>query len=133
MMTTELYWLTLTCLFTSVLWVPYILNRLAVRGMPRAMGNPQSDDKPHSDWADRAMRAHGNAVENLVIFGLLVLIAHVVDANTSLTATAAMIYFFSRVVHYAIYLAGIPFLRTIVFAVCWAMQIVFVFAILAVA
>ena len=129
-MTTELYWLTLSCLLTSVMWIPYILNRIAVRGIPRATGNPQPDDKPHSDWADRCMRAHDNAVENLVVFGLLVLVAHLVGANSEMTATAAMIYFVARLAHYVIYMAGVPVLRTLVFAVNWLTQIVFVVAIL---
>ena len=45
-MTTEIYWLTLTTLMTGLFWVPYILNRIAVRGLGRAMGNPLSTDAP---------------------------------------------------------------------------------------
>jgi len=129
-MTTELYWLTLTCLLTSLLWIPYILNRIVTRGLPRAMGNPQSDDKPHSQWADRSIRAHDNAVENLVVFAALVLVAHVAGVSSALTIAAAEIYFFARLAHYLIYLFGIPYLRTLTFAVGWIMQLIFALSIL---
>ncbi len=118
-MTVELYWLTLTCLLTSIMWVPYILNRSAVRGLLPAMGNPRADDLPHSDWADRAMRAHANAIENLVIFAEVVLIAHAAGISTSLTATGAMLFFFLRLAHWVIYIIGIPYLRTLIFAASW--------------
>jgi hypothetical protein len=36
-MTAELYWLTLTALLTALMWVPYILNRIAVQGLMAAM------------------------------------------------------------------------------------------------
>ena len=43
-MTTELFWLTATVLMTALMWMPYILNRIAVRGLIGALANetPQS-------------------------------------------------------------------------------------------
>lgn len=130
-MTTELYWLTLTVLMTALFWVPYILDRLAVRGLWLAI----SDDQPetgeqHSLWAKRAMCAHRNAVENLVVIVPLVLTAHALNISTSLTQTAIVVYFFARLVHFVIYTAGIPVVRTLAFAVGWLCQIAFVAAIL---
>ena len=37
MMKAELFWLTLTTVLTGLLWVPYILDRAAVRGLMGAM------------------------------------------------------------------------------------------------
>ena len=74
-MTRELFWLTLTVILTGLLWVPYILNRITVRGLFGSMANPSRNDKPHAEWANRLMFAHDNAVENLVIFAPLVLMA----------------------------------------------------------
>ena len=129
-MTKELFWLTLTTLMTGLFWVPYILDRIAVRGLAGAMGNPSPTDKPQSAWAERAMKAHRNAVENLVVFAALVLTAHVLGISTGLTALAAIVYFFARLAHFLVYTAGLPVLRTLSFAVGWLAQMVFALSIL---
>ena len=116
-MTEELYWLILTTLMTSLFWLPYILNRTAVRGLMGGMANPSANDKPQADWANRAQAAHKNAVENLVLFAPLVLATHILEVGTSLTATMCMLYFVARLVHYVIYTLGIPVVRTLSFAV----------------
>ena len=72
-MSRELFWLTLTAIMTGLMWVPYILDRVTVRGLMGAMDNPTPNAKPHSPWARRQMHAHDNAVENLLIFAILVL------------------------------------------------------------
>ena len=41
-MTKELLWLTLTVILTGLLWVPYILDRIMVRGLMGAMANPSN-------------------------------------------------------------------------------------------
>lgn len=116
-MTTELYWLAATVLMTSLMWMPYVLNRIAVRGLWGALANETPQSPPHAPWAERAMAAHKNAVENLVVFAPAVLVAHVIGVSTSVTATAAMLYFLARLVHYVVYTAGIPVARTLSFAV----------------
>ena len=50
-MSKELYWLTLTAAMTGLLWVPYILDRIMVRGPMGATANPSPTDKPQSAWA----------------------------------------------------------------------------------
>ncbi len=114
-MTPELYWLTATALMTGLMWFPYILNRIAVSGMMKAMFFTSSSAAPHSPWAERAMAAHRNAVENLVVFAPVVLAAHAAGALNGLTATAAMVYFFARLAHFIIMTAGIPVVRTLAF------------------
>ena len=64
-MSKELLWLTLTVILTGLMWVPYILDRIMVRGLMGAMANPARNDKPQSPWAQRLYFAHTNAVENL--------------------------------------------------------------------
>ncbi len=123
-MTEELYWLVLTALMTSLFWVPYILNRIAVRGLVKAMGNPSPDDKPQSDWAIRAMAAHKNAIENLVLFAALVLATHVLGVGTPLTATMCMVYFVARLAHFVVYTAGIPVARTLTFAAGFLAEVI---------
>ncbi len=116
-MSFELKWLMYTVLLTGLLWMPYILNRVIVRGMIPAMGNPSPDDKPHSPWAERALKAHANAVENLVLFAPAVLAIHVLGISTPLTQKAVVVYFAARLAHYIVYVIGVPVLRTLIFVV----------------
>jgi uncharacterized MAPEG superfamily protein len=125
----ELFWLTLTVAMTGLFWVPYILDRIMVRGLMAAMANPSRSDKPQSEWADRQMRAHTNAVENLVIFAPLVLVAHALAISTAATVFACILYFWARLAHYVIYTFGIPMLRTLSFTAGWVAQVILVLAI----
>ena len=114
-MKTELFYLTLVSAFTAVLWLPYILNRIAVQGLIDAVGYPD-DPKPQSPWAQRLMKAHANAVENLVVFAALVLVANATDATSPAIATACMVYFWARVAHALAFTFAVPWLRTLTFA-----------------
>lgn len=118
-MTTELYWLVLTTTMTALIWVPYILNRMKEheQGAWAAVCNPQPDTQPKAQWAVRLMRAHANAVENLVIFAPLVLALQSVGTSTEITANASMVYFIVRVAHVVLYTFAIPLLRTVAFAI----------------
>jgi ketosteroid isomerase-like protein len=81
MITTELGYLAWAAAFTGLMWMPYILNLIAVRGLIAAVGYPV-DPKPLAPWAARMKQAHANAIENLVVFGLLVLVAHAARVST---------------------------------------------------
>ena len=125
----ELFWLTLTVALTGLMWVPYILDRAMVRGFPAALANPSPDDQPQSAWAQRMMAAHANAVENLVVFAALVLIAQDVKVSTGATVFAAALYFWSRLAHAVVYTLGIPVARTLAFVGGFIAQVIFVLAI----
>jgi uncharacterized MAPEG superfamily protein len=129
-MTRELFWLTLTVILTGLLWVPYILNRIMVRGVGGAMANPSRNDKPQTEWANRLMFAHDNAIENLIIFAPLVLILNAADVSTPTTVLACAVYFWSRVVHLIVYTLGLPIFRTLAFVVGFVAQAVLAIAIL---
>ncbi len=128
-MTKELMWLTLTVILTGVLWVPYILDRVMVRGLMGAMANPARDDKPQHGWAQRLYFAHTNAVDNLVIFAPLVLILDVMGHSTQSTVIACAVYFWARLAHAIIYAIGIPVLRTLAFTVGFLAQAALVLAV----
>jgi uncharacterized MAPEG superfamily protein len=129
LLTPELFWLTLTVILTGVLWIPYMINRTQVRGLPGAMANPSRNDKPHAPWATRLMFAHDNAVENLAIFAPLVLILNAIDYSTKWTVYATAVYFWSRVAHLIVYALGLPVFRTLAFIVGFLAQAVLVLAI----
>nr|HET7860017.1 MAPEG family protein [Caldimonas sp.] len=120
-MKTELLYLTLVTALTGLLWVPYILDRVATRGLLDAVGYP-ANPKPQSPWAVRLMRAHDNAVENLVVFAALVLVANAVGISGGTVATAAVVYFWARLVHAAAYTFGVPWVRTLAFVVGFVAQ-----------
>jgi uncharacterized MAPEG superfamily protein len=128
-MSNELFWLVLTIAMTGLLWLPYILDRIMVRGLMGAMANPSPTDKAQSPWARRLMAAHVNAVENLVVFAPLVLTARALSITTAVTAFACALYFWSRLVHVVVYTLGIPVLRTLSFAGGFVAQILLVLAI----
>lgn len=131
-MSTELYWMTLTILMTALLWVPYVLDRCAVRGVwPTLTDTRPEIDGPHSLWAQRAIRAHENAVENLAIFVPAVLAATALHVSTPVTRAAAVAYFFARLAHVLVYTLGVPVMRTLSSTVGWVAQILILLSVLA--
>jgi uncharacterized MAPEG superfamily protein len=121
-MTKELMWLTLTVVLTGLLWVPYILDRVAVRGLMGAMANPSRRDKPQSAWAQRLYFAHTNAAENLIVFAPLVLILDAIGYSSTGTVIACAVYFWARLAHAIVYTMGVPVLRTLAFTVGFLAQ-----------
>jgi len=117
-MTVELTMLTWVAALSAVMWVPYVLNVISVRGLVDAVGYPD-DPKPMAAWAERMKAAHYNAVENMVLFATLVLVAHAASISNETTVLVCKVYFWARVVHVATYTLGIPWLRTLSFATGW--------------
>ena len=126
----ELYYLTLTAALTGLLWVPYILDRIMTWGLIPAVGYPDSPPA-QSAWARRLMKAHANAIENLVIFAALVLVAQDINLSNSTTATAAMVYFWARLVHVVAYTFAIAWVRTLAFTAGWLCYMAIAWQILA--
>ena len=129
-MSAELHYLTWVTVFTALMWIPYILNMIMVRGLLDAVGYPENPE-PMAPWAERMKAAHYNAVENLVVFAALVLIAHAVGIHNEATVVAAAVYFWTRVIHLIAYTFRIPWVRTLAFVVGFACQITFAWQILA--
>lgn len=113
----EIFWLAITAMMTGLFFIPYVLDRIAVRGILGTLKNPTADDKPLHTWAQRAQRAHYNAVENLVVFVALVAAAQLAGISNVLTVLGCILYFWARLAHYIIYTLGIPGLRTLSFLV----------------
>ncbi len=116
-LTTELRLLTYTAFICLVLWIPYILAVIKVRGLSRAVGYPSGGSEDLPAWGQRAQRAHLNLVENLAPFAALVLVAHAIGLSNEATVLGAQLFFWARIAHIVFMLAGIPWLRTAAFAV----------------
>ena len=126
-MTTDLWYLVWTALLTTVIPMIYLAGRIQMPGgLQWALG---SRDEPFEipDWARRAERAHANLTENLATFAALVLVAHVAGKANATTALGAQIFFWARIAHVAVYTAGIPGLRTGVFFVGAAGELMILF------
>ena len=121
-----LFWLAMTIAFTGILWVPYIIELLIRYGPINALRDPDGVLTHGTAWAQRAKRAHYNAVENLALFAPLVILIHFLKLDSSLTGAAAMTYFVVRVCHYAVYTLGFPFIRTLLFLAGFGCQTVLV-------
>jgi len=120
-MTSELMYLTWVSILTALLWVPYILNMIAVRGLVDAVGYPDNPP-PMAGWAQRMKAAHNNAIENLVVFAALVLVVHATGSSNETTVLACQLYFWARVVHVLAYTFAIPWVRTLAFVVGFVCQ-----------
>ena len=124
-MSTELMYLTWVTALTAVMWIPYILNMIMVRGLMDAVGYPE-DPAPLSPWAQKMKAAHANAVENLVVFAALVLIADAAGVSNGTTVLACQVYFWARVIHFASYTFAVPWVRTLAFVAGFAGQLMIV-------
>ena len=117
-MTAELTNLTWVVALTALMWIPYILNTIMVRGLSDAVGYPD-DPAPLAPWAARMKAAHYNAVENLVVFAALVLTLNAAGISNETTVLASGVYFWARLAHFLVFVFGVPWLRTITYLVAW--------------
>jgi uncharacterized MAPEG superfamily protein len=116
-MTTDLWVLAWSAVLCLVIPYPGVTVLLQMPGgWAWGVGNR---DTPFAvpPWLERTRRAHANMVENLVPFACLVLVAHVGGKANATTAFAAELFLAARVVYTLVYMAGIPVLRTLLFAV----------------
>src|SRR2546427_214275 len=81
--------------------------RVAVWGLVDTVGYPENPP-PQSPWARRLIKAHVNAVENLIVFAPLVLAVYAVGVTSALTAAACMVFFWARVVHVLAHTFAVP-------------------------
>src|SRR5271169_443299 len=85
-------------------------------GLVTLAGNREPEPKP-AGWAGRAMRAHRNMLESLVLFAALVLVAVITQRTNSVTAWGAQLFFWARLIYALVYVAGIPWVRTAIWGV----------------
>ena len=120
-MTTELLYLLLTAILTGVLWIPVVIGYVKTRGPLKPSDYVVAPSAPLPAWVNRANRAHVNAVENLVPFAVVVLVAHAAQVSTAVTANAAAVYFYARLAHAVVHITGFSLFRarTLLFTVAW--------------
>jgi uncharacterized MAPEG superfamily protein len=65
-------------------------------------------------WVGRAQRAHRNMLESLLPFAAIVLVAHAAGISNDYTVLGTQLFLYGRIAYAAVYIAGIPWLRTLV-------------------
>ncbi|NWH08646.1 MAG: MAPEG family protein [Alphaproteobacteria bacterium] len=81
------------------------------------MANARDDLKAPSVWQARTKRVVDNHREGLILFAPLVLIAAHLDISGATTVLGAQLFFYSRLAHAIVYLAGIPMIRPLIWLV----------------
>jgi uncharacterized MAPEG superfamily protein len=115
-MTPELWYLVWSTALTLVLVVIAVLGAVEQVGLPTLAGNREGLPEM-GGWAGRAARAHRNMLESLVLFAILVFAARSVNLSNAMTLLGAKLFFWGRVTHAVLYIAGIPWARTAAWAV----------------
>ena len=110
-MPTELMLLVWAVVLTFVQMLVAVSGATLQVGLPTLAGNREGL-AACTGWAGRAQRAHHNMLESLVLFAALVLVALAAGKTNATTLLGAQIFFWARVAYAAVYLAGIPWLRT---------------------
>jgi uncharacterized MAPEG superfamily protein len=87
------------------------------RGLNWNVGNRDGELKPLTGAAARADRASRNFLETFGFFAAAALAVVLAKQSTTHTAMGAEIYVWARLAYLPIYIVGIPYLRTLVWAV----------------
>ena len=119
-MTPDLTYLVLAAVLTFVQVVIAVLGCMMQVGLPKLAANRDDMPAQFEGWVGRAVRAHRNMLENLVLFAIVVLVAHVAGKANEMTALGALLFFYGRLAYAIIYIAGVPWLRT----GAWAVSVV---------
>ena len=106
----------LSAVWIAISWVPYLLDRIMVRGLVGAMANQSPDLAPQSDWAVRAKAAHVVAIQAFSAFAPLAILAMIRIPEDGYPNILAMTFFIGIFAHYVIYAIGITVLRTLSFS-----------------
>jgi uncharacterized MAPEG superfamily protein len=122
-MTTEFTFLVWTAILTLLIRVPWMINKVTVRGLGKVTQYP-TDSEPLSRWAHRVWIAHEDAVQNLIVFAVLVIALHVIEVGNAWTRAAAAVYFWARLTHFVVYAFGITRVKTVAFVVAFVAQLV---------
>jgi uncharacterized MAPEG superfamily protein len=118
-MTPDLHIVVWTVVLAFVQMLVAVTGALTEVSLPTLFGN--REDMPElKGWVGRAERAHLNMLENLPLFIVLVLVAHIAVPGNATALLGAQIFFWARLVYAIVYIAGIPVVRTLV----WTASIV---------
>ena len=112
-MTVELTYLLWSALLAIAQLLVGSAGTLGQVGLSSAVGNREDMPQSFPGWVGRARRAHANLLENLVVFAVLVIVAHLAERNNDMTALGALVFFWARVGFAAAYIFGVAWIRSL--------------------
>lgn len=133
-MTTELFWLLLTTILATSMWIPYIVgvNTVSYAGKETAFLRPP-DPAGMPNWIHRSHRAHLNLLEQFLPFAVTVMVGHLLSVSTPITQWCAILFFWLRIAHAIGMITGrarFP-VRPIIFTLGWLVTLTFTWQVMA--
>lgn len=115
-MSTELLMLAAAGGFILLLTLIQGTRNIILLGLVTAAGN-QHDIAPWQGWNDRLNRAIRNQIEAIAVFAPVLITVELAELTNQTTAIGAQLFVVARIAHAIVYTAGIPWLRTTVWAI----------------
>ena len=110
----------LMLVYSAVLFLVVILMQaglaISQNGLMTQAGSRDNLPEP-TVLRKRMQRLTGNIQENLVMFAIVVLVAHAASVSNDTTALGATIFFYARVAHAIVYAFGWPMIRPLLYFV----------------
>jgi uncharacterized MAPEG superfamily protein len=129
-MTPEFHYLVYSVILGLLLLVAASHAISSQYGYAWTASNRNEPMPPLKGVVGRVDRALINFLETFPFFAVLVLVAHVAGRDGTLTLWGARLYFWGRVTHAIVSVAGSPLLRSMIWNVSLAGMVLFIVAIL---
>lgn len=112
-MSSELSILALYGLLVIVILLVQVTMALPQLGLGY-LASPRDEGRQLTGTAARCLRSLENSVTAMALFAPAILILHAQGGFTGTTLMLAQIFLVARVIYWLVYLAGIPWLRTLI-------------------
>ncbi|MGH8159400.1 MAG: MAPEG family protein [Rhodanobacter sp.] len=116
-MTTELCMLMWSVVLGLVQITLTAACMLGQRGLGWVASARDEIKPPLTGIGGRLDRSRANFLETFPLFAAVVLIDHLLQRHSCMTVLGVQLYFWARLAHVPVYAAGIPYLRTLIWAV----------------
>ena len=132
-MTDELFWLILTAILATSLWIPYVvgINTTSFEGKAELFVRPPDSSKL-APWVHRSLRAHQNLLEQFLPFSVIVITGAILKVSTPVTVWCAICFFWLRVAHAIGMVTGVATLplRPAIYLLGWIATLVMAWQVL---
>ena len=115
-MTMELHILVYAALLALAQLILFAVPGAAQLGLGYTVG-PRDDARDVTGIAGRLQRAYRNHLETLPLFAIAVVVLVIAGKTTPMTALAAQVYLAARILYIPAYVSGLPWLRSVIWAV----------------